>query len=114
MSILSELKTLIEAKSVPVETGAHTSEPKDTYCVLTPMVDDFFFADDRPDFETNEVRISLFCKGNYIQTVKGIVNALIQADFTITDRRYLEYETETGYYHYVIDVAKEYKFEEEI
>ena len=39
------------------------------------------------------------------------------ADFTITDRRYLlpddMYEQESGYHHFAIDVAKSYELEEE-
>jgi len=37
---------------------------------------------------------------------------LLQADFVITDRRYIGYEYDTGYHHYAIDVAKEYETEE--
>lgn len=40
-----------------------------------------------------------------------LVGLLLQADFTITDRRYLGYEYDTAYHHYVIDVAKDYKME---
>lgn len=32
--------------------------------------------------------------------------------FYITDRRYIGYETETGYHHYAIDVAQIYELEE--
>ena len=41
-----------------------------------------------------------------------ITHALLQADFTITDRRYLGHEDTTGYHHYAIDVAKHYELEE--
>ena len=33
-------------------------------------------------------------------------NALLAADFVITDRRYIGHEDDTGYHHYAIDVAK--------
>lgn len=41
-----------------------------------------------------------------------IVKTLLAQDFTITDRRYVGYETENGYHHYVVDVAKHYEMEE--
>nr|WP_278532777.1 hypothetical protein [Dehalococcoides mccartyi] len=41
-----------------------------------------------------------------------IVRALLDADFTITDRRYIGHEDDTGYHHYAIDVAKNYELEE--
>ena len=33
-------------------------------------------------------------------------------DFTITDRRYIGHEDDTGFHHYAIDVAKLYGLEE--
>jgi len=39
-------------------------------------------------------------------------NALLAADFVITDRRYIGHEDDTGYHHYAIDVAKLYRLEE--
>lgn len=41
-----------------------------------------------------------------------IVRALLAADITITDRRYVGHEDDTGYHHYAIDVAKIYELEE--
>jgi ribose 5-phosphate isomerase RpiB len=38
-----------------------------------------------------------------------IVSLLLQADFTITDRRYIGFEEDTSYHHFAIDVAKEYE-----
>jgi hypothetical protein len=41
-----------------------------------------------------------------------LVRSLFGADFTITDRKYIGYENETGYHHYSIDVAKHYEMED--
>ena len=38
-------------------------------------------------------------------------NLGLHADFYITDRRYIGFETETGYHHYAIDVAQIYELE---
>ena len=48
------------------------------------------------------------------QVKKKIVKGLLQNNFTITDKRYVEFENDTGYHHYNIDVAKYYEMEEHI
>lgn len=112
MNILTELNTIL-FPIVPVETGVFSDAPPEVYAVLTPLTDTFeLFADDKPRHETQEVRISLFNQGNYISLKNQITHALLQADFTISDRRYLGHEDTTGYHHYAIDVAKHYELEE--
>ena len=56
--------------------------------------------------------MSLFCKENYTKIKNRLVKAVLNADMTITDRRYIGFETDTGYHHYAIDVAKSYVWEE--
>ena len=114
MSILRELNTLIGTLGIPVETGVFKDKAPEEYVVIIPMSDNFAgFADDMPQYETQEARISLFSKNNYIQRKNQIVKALLDAEITITDRRYIGHEDDTGYHHYVIDVSKEYKFLED-
>ena len=69
-------------------------------------------ADNAPGCETQEARLSLFTKGSYTKLKNALVRALLGADFYITDRRYIGFETETGYHHYAIDVAQIYDLEE--
>ena len=112
MSILSELNTLL-TPVLPVETGVFSGVPPDEYLVLTPMTDDFvLFGDNKPLIDISEVRISLFSKDNYQQKKRQITTALLGAGFTITDRRYIGHEDNSGYHHFAIDVAKEYETEE--
>ena len=112
MSIFEELTALLANVPIPVEVGVFSGVPPDEYCVLTPMTDDFaFFADNLPMVDVSEVRISLFSKGNYLKRKRQIVSALLLAGFTITDRRYVAHEDDTGYHHAAIDVAKHYPFE---
>ncbi len=112
MSILTELNTLL-SPVLPVETGVFSGVPPDEYLVLTPMTDEFaLFGNNTPLFDISEVRISLFSKGNYIQRKKQITALLLGAEFTITDRRYIGHEDDTGYHHYAIDVEKSYETEE--
>jgi len=60
--------------------------------------------------DISEVRISLFSKGNYLKRKRQIVNAVLAADFTITDRRYIAHEDDTGYHHVCVDIMKHYPF----
>lgn len=113
MSILSELNALFETANIPVETGVFSGVPPDEYLVLTPLTDTFtVFGDNKPLADINEVRVSLFSKNNYLQRKNQLVRILLQADFVITDRRYVGHEDDTGYHHYAIDVAKYYELEE--
>jgi len=112
MSLLTELNTLI-SPLVPLETGVFSEPAPDKYAVITPMVDTFeLYTDDKPRYEIQEARISLFDKGSYTAVKNQIVRILLDADFIITDRRYIGYEDDTGYHHYAIDVAKNYELED--
>lgn len=111
--LLTTLKSLLEEMNLPVETGAFTDTPLDRYAVLTPLSDSFeLYADNRPEHEVQEVRISLFDKGNYLRTRSRIVSALLASGIVITDRRYIGREDDTGYHHSAIDVAQVYNTEE--
>ncbi|CFX06831.1 Uncharacterized [Syntrophomonas zehnderi OL-4] len=113
MSILSDLNDVLEPLHIPIETGVFSGVPPDEYLVFIPLTDIFeVYADNRPGFDVQEVRISIFSKGNYQQRKRQITTALVNADFTITERRYIGHEDDTGYHHYVIDVAKNYGLEE--
>ena len=108
MSVLTEINTIMDNISIPVETGVFSGVPPDEYCVLTPLSDRFaVFGDNRPQIEVCEVRISLFSKGNYKKCKNQITAVLLAADFVITDRRYIGHENDTAFFHYAIDVAKE-------
>lgn len=114
MSLLSEVKTIIESAGVPVETGVFSKTPPDRYAVLTPLSDTFgLFSDNRPEEDIEEIRISLFDKGSYLAVKRLITQSLLSSDITITDRRYIGHEDDTGYHHYAIDVAKNYSIQED-
>jgi len=113
MSLLSDLNEVLTPLGIPIETGVFSGVPPDEYLVFIPLTDIFeVHADNRPGFDVQEVRISLFSKGNYQQRKRQITQALLNADFTVTERRYIGHEDDTGYHHYVIDVAKNYRLEE--
>lgn len=113
MSLLSELNAVAKSLGIAVETGVFTDTAPNEYLVLTPLVDTFdLHADNTPGVDVQEVRLSLFTKGNYTKRKNQIVRALLAADITITDRRYVGHEDDSGYHHYAIDVANHYEMEE--
>ena len=113
MNITQELDALITALGLPVETGKFSGKAPEEYVIVTPLGDTFaLYADNRPEYETQEARLSLYSKKNYQATKRRLVKALLLAGFTITDRRYLGREDETQYYHWAADAARLYRLEE--
>lgn len=113
MNILSDLQSTLKPLGIPLETGVFSDNAPSEYLVLVPMSDTFeLHADNLPKIDVQEVRISIYSKGNYTKTKNAIVRALLKADFTVTARQYIGYETDTGYHHYNVDVAKYYEMEE--
>jgi len=109
MSALAELKRIAEELGLPSGAVSFEKKAPETYLVFTPLYDDLLlYADNRPLVETEEVRISLFSKENYLLWKRKLTDALLERDFIITERRFLDIEEDTGYYHYSLDVAKEY------
>lgn len=105
-SLLKRLNTILGGLNIPAETGVFTATPPDVYCVLTPLTDTLSeFADNKPSSEVQEVRISLYCKGNYISVKNKLTRMLIANDITITARQYIGLETDSGYHHYNFDTA---------
>lgn len=66
-----------------------------------------------PITDVQELRITLFSKENYIKLKNQLILSLLKNEFYITERKYNGYETDTGYYQYTIDVAKNYEIEED-
>ena len=113
MSLLSELNAIAKDKGIAVETGVFSKTPPTEYLVLTPLVDSFdLHADNTPGIDIQEVRLSLFTQGSYTKWKNVLVRALLAADITITDRRYIGHEDDSGYHNYAIDVANYYEMEE--
>ena len=113
MSLLADLNEILMPLGIPIETGIFSGAPPDEYLVFIPLTDIFeVHADNRPSFDVQEVRISLFSRGNYQRRKRQITVALLNADITVTERRYIGFEEDTKYHHYAIDVMKEYEMEE--
>ena len=113
MSVLADLNATLGKLGIPLETGVFTDTAPDKYIVIVPLVDTFGVnADNTPTYDVQEARISLYSRVNYGADKNRIVRLLISEDFTITGRQYIGFEADTGYHHYVVDVAKHYEMEE--
>ena len=113
MSVLSDINSTLGKLGIPLETGVFSETAPDTYIVVVPLTDTFGVnADNSPTYDVQEARISLYSKGNYGADKNRIVRLLLSTDFTITGRQYIGFEADTGYHHYVVDVAKHYEMEE--
>nr|DAL77437.1 MAG TPA: Protein of unknown function (DUF806) [Caudoviricetes sp.] len=113
MSILADIQSALSDLGIPVETGVFTDKAPAKYIVVVPLADTFdLHTDNAPGCDVQEARISLYAQGSYTKDKNAIVKALLAAELTITDRRYIGYETETGYHHYAVDVANYYELEE--
>jgi len=113
MSVLADIQSALSNLGIPIETGVFTDKAPAKYIVVVPLADSFdLHADNAPGCDVQEARISLYAQGSYTKDKNAIVKALLAADMTITDRRYIGYENDTGYHHYVVDVAQYYEMEE--
>ena len=113
MSLLADLKTIANEIGILVETGVFSGIAPTEYLVLTPLTDTFdIHADNGPGVDIQEVRLSLFTKGSYTKRKNSLIRAILDADLTITERRYVGHDDDTGYHNYAIDVAHYYEMEE--
>jgi len=112
MNILVDVTKIINNIGIDVETGVFSDIAPDVYVVITPIVDSYvLFASDHPEYDSQEVRISIYSKGSYVDIKNKILTTLQKEPFTITSRQYIGHEDNTGYHHYSIDVAMIYPIE---
>ena len=112
MSLLEDIQEVLSELNIPIETGVFSDEAPDQYIVVVPLAETFdLHEDNSPGVDVQRARLSLFSKGSYTAAKNRLVRLLLREDFTITDRRYNGYETDTGYHHYVVDVAQYYEME---
>ncbi|MGJ9482073.1 hypothetical protein ACRQDV_06980 [Actinotignum sp. GS-2025e] len=106
-ALLERVTSVADGLGLPIAVGLYTATPlPDTYLVATPLADLFdVFADNQPGVEVEEVRLSLFTKGNYLAERDRLTAALLDAGLAITARRYVGFEPDTGFHHYGVDLA---------
>ena len=113
MNILDDIQRILNPLNVPFETGIFTEPAPEQYLVIVPLIDKFeLYADNLPLADVQEARISVYSQGNYQRLKKQVISAFLEAGYIISQRQYIGYETETGYFHYNIDVTTFYETEE--
>jgi hypothetical protein len=113
MSLLQDLQTVLAPLNIPFESGVFSGKAPDEYIVAVPLIDTFdLHADNEPEVDVQEVRLSIYTKGSYTQAKNAVVRALLSAGITITARQYIGFEAESGYHHYNVDTADYYEMEE--
>lgn len=112
---MTELLEILKERLSPIVGGnIHTIDATDTtkppYIVLTPIDDSYsFHADDTPQSWTEDVLISIYTVENYRELAEDVCKACIDAGCTITERRFIERESKTKYFHYAVTVEKEFE-----
>ena len=97
---LEPMKLKVTVSEYPVNDEKGKPQQPNTFLVIIPGTDDFpVCSDDRPIVETDKVEMALYCKGNYLKRRDEITTRLLDADITITSRKYMEFEKETKYHH---------------
>lgn len=110
--LLEQVTAIADHVGLPIAVGLYTDSPAPaTYLVATPMSDLFdVFADNTPGVEIEEVRLAVFTTANYLPVRDRLTRALLDAGLTVTARRYVGFEADTGYHHYAIDVASHHQY----
>ena len=110
--LLEQVTAVADRLGLPIAVGLHTDSPAPaTYLVATPLSDLFdVFADNRPGVEIEEARLAVFTTGNYLPIRDQLTKALLDTGFTVTARRYVGFEADTGYHHYALDIASHHKY----
>ena len=110
MSLLENLNSILSELDIEIETGTFSNKAPDQYLVLVPIISNYeLYADNEPQIDVEEIRISIYSKWNYLSLKKSIEKKLIKSDITITDRRYNGFEKDTGYHHLLLMSQKTMK-----
>lgn len=110
--LLEQVTGVADRLGLPIAVGLYTDSPAPvTYLVATPLGDMFdVFADNTPGVEIEEARLAVFTTGNYLPIRDRLTKALLDAGLTITARRYVGFEADTGYHHYALDIASHHQY----
>ena len=112
-SITKDIKDLLDVLKIPNEVGLFTPEPAPSiFCVIVPVNDQMSYAEDIPDNVVSSATVELYVKGNYLTTARKIMTAIVEAGLTLGGAEFVEKESETGFYHYAIEVEKTQTWED--
>ena len=114
MTFFEKIGTALEPLEISVDVMEHPVDgTNDRFCVIIPASDDFeCCADDRPLLGTEAAELALYCRGDYLALRDDVLKLLVGAGITVTGGRYLEYEKDTEYHHYIFEVEDARNYEE--
>lgn len=111
MSIFELITNTLKPLGIPVAMAENTDKQLNNYIVMKPVQEDFIaYADNKPNMEVVQAEISLYSKENFIDLAREITSILLEAGFTIKNRKYMDYNQEARLHHYVIYVAMEFSY----
>jgi hypothetical protein len=106
MNILEELTEILTSLGVKFETGVFTDEQSDELVVIVPLEDTFdAYADNLPTIDRQTVRLAVLSRNNPYDLRDKIVNELLKANFSILNRKYGGFNSDTK--HHVMTVEAE-------
>lgn len=109
MSIFEIIIDTLKPLNIPVAFNENLDKQSSQYVSMIPIQEGFIaYSDNKPGMEIIEVELAVYTKGNYIDLAREITRLLIEAGFTIRNRKYIEFKEDTKLHHYVIDVAMEF------
>lgn len=113
MTLNELINTALAPLKVSVTVVEHIPDDAERFCVIIPASDNFeCCGDDRPLSGTEGAELALYCKGNYLAFRDEVLKLLVGAGITVTGGRYLEYEENTEYHHYIYEIVDARNYEE--
>lgn len=106
MSVISNIKEIIESAGLPAERGVFTRKKKpEAYCTFLRLNKGAAIcADDQAIQEQELYRITLFHKGNFETALNNLIKKFRENEAYINDIGAESFESETGYWLVPIDV----------
>lgn len=115
MTLNERIITALAPLDISVTVTEHTPDGAERFCVIIPEQDGFeCCGDDRPISGTEQVELALYCQGNYLAYRDEVLKLLVGAGITVASGRYLGFEEDTKYHHYIYKVADTRNYEEVI
>ena len=79
MMLLEKLISLFSQLDVPIETGIFSGQAPEQYIVLIPVISTYeLYADNLPEQDVEEVRISIYSKTNYLSIKRSLEKISLQ------------------------------------
>jgi len=80
MMLLEKLISLFSQLDVPIETGIFSGQAPEQYIVLIPVTSTYeLYADNLPEQDIEEVRISIYSKTNYLSIKRSLEKIFMKA-----------------------------------